>query len=66
MLYVFGVDDLPELRQYIITRFGEALQAEGVQVRTGFESSAHFHGQEVDPTLHVPKAMVNRMVRWST
>lgn len=66
MLYVYGVDNLPELQQYIITRFGQALQREGVQVRTGFPSSTYFHGEEVDPTLHVPKAMVNRMVRWST
>ena len=66
MLYVFGVDDQPELQQHIITKFGEALQAEGVQVRTGFESSAYFDGNEVDPTLHVSKAMLNRMVRWST
>ena len=64
MLYVFDVEE-PELEQYIVDKFGKMLQAQGVQVRTGFESHAYFEEREVDPTRHVQRAMLNGVIRWN-
>lgn len=64
MLYVPDLEDDPELEQYTIDRFGRILQKEGVNVRTGFESSAYVEQVSINSVKHVPKAMLDGMIRW--
>ncbi len=64
MLYAPDFEDNPELEQYAIDRFGKMLQREGVNVRTGFESSAYLKQVDVNPVKHVPKAILDGLMRW--
>ena len=66
MLYVFtpGMDDDPEIEQYVIDRFGEILQREGVNVRTGFESSAYIEQVQISSERYVSKEMLDALVKW--
>ena len=65
MLYAPDLEDDPEIEQYVIDRFGEILQKEGVNVRTGFESSAHIEQiGDVNPVGHVSKAMLDGLIGW--
>ena len=64
MLYTFDIKEDPELMQYLIDRFGQILQKAGVNVRTGFESSAYIEQVGVTPERHVPKAMLDGLIRW--
>ena len=64
MLYISALQGQPELEQYAIDSFGSALQEAGVDVRTGFESATYIEQRNVDPTKHVPKAMLDSMIRW--
>ena len=61
MLYAPDLQDDPELEQYAIDRFGQILQREGVNVRTGFESSAYFEQVGgINPVEHVSESYVGR------
>ena len=62
MLYTFDLSG--DLKKYVITEFGQALQKAGVNVRTGFESSAYMEERDIDPTRHVSKAMLDGLVHW--
>ena len=64
MLYVPDLQDDPDIEQYTIDRFGRVIRREGVNVRTGFESKAYIKQVNVNPLEHVPKAMLDSVVRW--
>ena len=63
MLYIPILQEDPELDQYAVDRFGWALQQAGVNVRTGFESRARIEQKDVDPTRHVSRTILDRLVR---
>ena len=64
MLYVPDLQTHPDIEQYTIDRFGRALQKEGVNVRTGFESSTSIEQVDVDPVERVSRTVLNALIRW--
>ncbi len=63
MLYIPDLQDEPEIEQYVINEFGNALQDYGVDVRTGFIATAHVDRREgIDSTCQVDESMLNSMV----
>ncbi len=66
LLYIPDLEDEPDLEQYVISVFGERLQKNGAEVRTGFESTATLDQKDTDPTRYVRKTVIDSMINWDS